>query len=148
MRKKAEKKELKVEDIVNEIMEQAIKYYQKCQETGDWEAFGKDMEGLYRSYTYGVKPIYTEAMLMILKSNPKVKVGREIVGGNYGFKVQAHKASKVAYNDAILIKEKVGEDVARRYVVGMNPCDKYMIEQAKKAKEEIDDFVENAVRVI
>lgn len=140
------KKEIKVEAIVKEIMDQANAAYKECQKTGDWKAFGLRIKGIYKSY-YRTNPLYTQAMLTILKSEPKNNAEAEIINGNYGFRAYAAKASKIAVDDVKAINEALGDKVAKRYLEGVNPCDKYMISQSAKYSKDLEEFMKGVVIV-
>jgi len=140
------KKEVKVEDIVKEIMDQAYEAYKECEKTNDWDSFGLRIKGIYRSY-YRVNPTYTQACLTILQSTPKNDAESIIIGGNYGFRVHAAKASEVARKDAIAINKALGDKVAKRYLEGINACDKYMIAEREKMSKKMDEFMKTVLVV-
>ena len=86
-------------------------------------------------------------MLTILQSTPKDNVETEIITGNYGFRVHAAKASKIVIDDVKAISEALGDKVAKRYLEGINPCDKYMISQSAKYSKDLEKFMKGVITV-
>ncbi len=141
------KKEIKVEDLVKEIMDQAKVAYKEFQKTNDRESFGTRLNGIYRSYYRTDNPLYPQAMLEVLKSKPKTNEEAEIIVGNNGFRVCAQNASEVAKNEIVTIYETLGIEAAKCYIKGMSVCDLLMIARDVQYTKDLDAFIKGVVEI-
>ena len=119
--------------------------HKELQRTGDYDKFGIVLRGLYRSYATCSNPNYQRAMREVLAGATKEGLDPEIIGGNYGLKVQIHKENERHIKIAQDIAERHGRRASEQYLSGLNQCEQYALcmslEDSKKFAKSFDGFV-------
>lgn len=134
-------KDLSVKKVQEEILAQAKSMLSEARKTNDWESYDVKMTGLFRSYALCSHKVLIEAMAQLICDNnlTKSKIDEDILGGNYGLKVQASKmADKLIEQTENIIKTS-GVDDAKRYVSKFNECQKVAVTMQIKAQKNMKE---------
>ena len=143
---------IKVKKIIREIIDQANLAYAELimseKSNEDWKSYGKEIEGIYRSY-YKTNDLYSLAMMEILSGKVE-NVDPEILDGNYGFRKCALIQDDVQETMDIAkeIAKKHGKEHARYYVKGLPVCLRWACNEVEERKKNVDKFFDNAVEIM
>lgn len=141
------------EKIIIEILNQANRAHlelQKSEKTKeDWQTFGRAIEGIYRSYAYLDKEVYSAAMLDIVSGKVK-DIHPEILDGNYGLRTVAlsQKETKQTLEIARDIAKKHGKQHAKRYVKGVPTCLAWACNELEERKKQVKENFKYVIDVV